>query len=53
MKLQKKHRHTQRKEVNYSSEKTPDLAGREAGQNNGEVISIFKALERCRLKLAL
>ncbi|MBP2635391.1 MAG: hypothetical protein H6Q72_1298 [Firmicutes bacterium] len=53
MKLQKNHRHTQRKEVHYSSEKKPSLAGPATQQNNGEVISIFKALERCRLKLAL
>jgi hypothetical protein len=53
MKLQKNHRFTQRKESNYSSEKAPSLVGREPRQNNGEVISIFKALERCRTKLAL
>ena len=48
MKLQKDHRYIQRKEAHYNNEKVPSLARREARQNSGEVISIFKALERCR-----
>jgi len=53
MKLQKHQLHAPKKKVHYSNEKAPNFAKQESSQNNGEVISIFKALERCSLKLAL
>jgi hypothetical protein len=52
MKLQKCHSDSQRKKTHYQNEKAPTLSGKESRQSNGQVLSIFKALERCMVSLS-